>query len=300
MDLTGLSMGGAGAAPAEEDALNAGFRLYHGSAAKFDQPSTKFINTGQGAQTYGWGLYGAQAEPVALDMRDQLTPDPRSSVHKAIQMAADIRDTGSPDPTYVARAVYGLFKSNPYLADSPELRELALRASQGYNPDGTTTTDGIDAFRKLDTALPRPKGHMQEWEVNADPNHFLDWDALHDEQSAHVMNALQSANFWPELESYLHGGYDNPTGKGIYKWLTDDMDPEEASKTLLDTGIPGIKVLDALSRRSLVHLNRNMDNPNLTRNFVIPDDSMIKVTRHYNAAGVPATLANMAQPGSTP
>ena len=242
---------------------------------------------------------------MALDMRDQLTPDPRASVHKAIQMAADVRDQGSPDPTYVARAVHGLFKDNPYLAD-PEVRELALRASQGYNPDGTTTADGLAAFRQLDTVLPRPKGHMQEWEVNADPEHFLDWDALADEQSKHVTDALQRAHFWPELEEHLNDGgdytYNNPTGRDIYHWFTEDMDPAEASNALLDAGIPGIKVLDALSRRSLVHLNRKLDNPKLTRNFVLPDADLIKVVRHYNAAGVPATLANMASPatGSTP
>ena len=76
MGMTGLMSGAPEAETgAAADTLGAGFRLYHGTKNFFEQPSTKYIGEGQGAQSYGWGLYGAQAEPVALDMRNQLSGD---------------------------------------------------------------------------------------------------------------------------------------------------------------------------------------------------------------------------------
>jgi len=39
--------------------------VYTGSAADYDKPSLHYIGTGEGAQVYGWGLYGSSSESVA-------------------------------------------------------------------------------------------------------------------------------------------------------------------------------------------------------------------------------------------
>lgn len=39
--------------------------VYTGSAADYDQPSLQYINSGEGAQVYGWGLYGSSSREVA-------------------------------------------------------------------------------------------------------------------------------------------------------------------------------------------------------------------------------------------
>ena len=36
--------------------------VWTGSAADYDKPSLHYVGTGEGAQVYGWGLYGASAE----------------------------------------------------------------------------------------------------------------------------------------------------------------------------------------------------------------------------------------------
>jgi hypothetical protein len=284
-DLTGVSMLGAGAAPAaSSDAMNMGFRLYHGTAANFEKPSTKFINTGQGAQTYGWGLYGAQAEPVALDMRDQLATDPRQIVNKALHTAANIKNTALPDddPTHIL----GLVKQylTPYLPDT-ELRDLATKAVYGTNPDGTYTQEGINAFRQLDTRLPPPnRGHMQEWNVNADPEHFLEWEQHLSDQSPYVENAAA------DLAAKMRLPMGNATGQHLYQRLREATGgPQEASQALGEAGIPGIRVLDQLSRRKM---ERSIAPPEseLSRNFVIPDENLIEVVRRYGLAGLGVAL----------
>ena len=39
--------------------------VYTGSAADYDKPSLNYVGTGEGAQVYGWGLYGSSSEKVA-------------------------------------------------------------------------------------------------------------------------------------------------------------------------------------------------------------------------------------------
>ena len=39
--------------------------VYTGSAADYDQPSLQHVGSGEGAQVYGWGLYGSSAKDVA-------------------------------------------------------------------------------------------------------------------------------------------------------------------------------------------------------------------------------------------
>lgn len=39
--------------------------VYTGSAADYDAPSLQYINSGEGAQVYGWGLYGSSSREVA-------------------------------------------------------------------------------------------------------------------------------------------------------------------------------------------------------------------------------------------
>lgn len=45
--------------------------VWTGSAADYDQPSTDFINTGEGAQVFGWGLYASSSEGVGRRYAEQ-------------------------------------------------------------------------------------------------------------------------------------------------------------------------------------------------------------------------------------
>src|SRR5262245_11942843 len=49
-----------------------GLRAFHGSPHSFDRFDVRKLGSGQGAQTYGHGLYFAEAEPVAESYRDQM------------------------------------------------------------------------------------------------------------------------------------------------------------------------------------------------------------------------------------
>ena len=57
----------------DENKNQQGITAYHGSPHEFDQFDTSKIGTGEGAQSYGHGLYFAESEPVAKKYRDKLS-----------------------------------------------------------------------------------------------------------------------------------------------------------------------------------------------------------------------------------
>jgi len=115
---------------------------------------------------------------------------------------------------------------------------------------------------------PRPKGSMYEVEIKADPEHFLDWDKPISEQSPHVRDALERHGIvHPENLPYV-------TGRDVHDFLSkDETDMQAAAQRLKDIGIPGIRYLDAGSRRA----------GEGTRNTVAFDASQIEILRKYLA-----------------
>lgn len=58
------------------DVRGNGFRfgkVFHGSAAKFDQPNHDYMSSGEGAQVYGWGTYAAENKEIAEHYKDTLS-----------------------------------------------------------------------------------------------------------------------------------------------------------------------------------------------------------------------------------
>jgi len=125
-------------------------------------------------------------------------------------------------------------------------------------------------------------GRMYEVNIHADPERFLDWDALADEQPKGVADALSKTSWWPwtrdriEARGAAHGS--NPIGQHIIRDLADDYFPDEISALLNEAGIPGIKYLDAGSRAA----------GDGSRNYVVFDDKLIEILRKY---GIMAPLA---------
>lgn len=82
-DLAGLVMGGSyAAAPAMKNASGMGIRAYHGSPHDFDRFDLSKIGTGEGAQSYGHGLYFAENEAVAKAYRDQLAGSSKGRMYE--------------------------------------------------------------------------------------------------------------------------------------------------------------------------------------------------------------------------
>jgi hypothetical protein len=244
-----------------------GITAYHGSPHDFDQFDISKIGTGEGAQAFGHGLYFAQSEPVAKSYAEELTTNP--VVNSALQ-SGQFDD----DPSFRAAA------SVRYLGGEKKALET-LKS----NPDTQRTRENIAAI--LDGSYKKhlfPKGHMYEVNIDAHPDHFLDWDKPLQEQP-HVMQKLVEAGALKpdgELsfmynESPRHGGemYQRLTSPMASK-LTGGKSQQHASDFLHGIGIKGIKYFDQQSRKE----------GEGSRNYVVFDDKLVNVKRKYAQGGM--------------
>lgn len=253
---TAAMMAGASFIPGPEGKAveKAGIRAFHGSPHSFDRFDMSKIGTGEGAQAYGHGLYFAENEDIARGYRDALKPGkgmaPEDTASRILDMHGGDREA----------AISSLSKTidRAFANDTPY--EEVQRLMQAKNI--------------LNTQPERAAGSMYEVSINADPNHFLDWDKPLSEQSPEVTAALKKR--YGHYYDAIVGGEKKLTGADVGQRVEG---PQTASEWV-DAGIPGIKYLDAGSRGA----------GDGTRNYVVFDDKLISIVRKYGIAGASALL----------
>ena len=268
------------AAKKGEQAASQGFKAYHGSPHKFDAFDLSKIGTGEGAQAFGHGLYFAENENVARGYRDALS-DENWLVNGAAYNAAD--------PSH--RAAEKLYRFEQRGGDKYSLMQDLLAKRREYEAKGTDWAnlgareiqDEINALAsgKVGGFQSSPLGHMYEVNINANPEHFLDWDAPF---SAHppevrqsVIGAAKSLGNWrgDMLAADLSSGADTNLG-GVYTRMKQAAGSDEAAtQAFLSSGAPGIKYLDQGSRGA----------GEGTRNYVVFDPATIAILRRYGILG---------------
>jgi hypothetical protein len=137
---------------------------------------------------------------------------------------------------------------------------------------------------------------MYEVNINAPPEHFLDWDKPLSEQHPVVQEALIKAGLFKGQNPTVADLADvKMTGGDAYKTLQSEArggpvllgsnaGSPHAADALRDAGLPGIRYLDAGSRGAAEG----------TRNTVIFDPATIEILRKYGIAGLMAGGAGAA------
>jgi len=256
-------------APNQEGAIKA----FHGSPHDFDKFSTSQIGTGEGAQAYGHGLYFAESEDVARGYRDDLTA-PR--VQRA-QSAID-KYNGDVDAAIDAsKKEIDRLQTLDLTPDTGAAKRDSLISAQEEK------LSELAAF-KNDGQM--NKGSMYQVEIDADPEDFLDWDKLLDEQPD-IMKKVGDTD-WGEYAAEgvddmaaMHG--QNPGGDTLHKWLAEDG-ADFAAEQLNNSGIKGIKYKDGFSRGTDAG----------TSNFVVFNEDLITISKKYGIA-IPAAAALLSE-----
>jgi hypothetical protein len=233
------------ASPLELPPWEEPIKAFHGSPHSFEQFDISKIGTGEGAQAYGHGLYFSQTPDVAKAYRDQLTalPDPLNKTQEA-QMILRAMDN-----------------------DIDRARQWGY---QKYNDEvygekhGPVQRNGWDKalVAAQDTQLNNPlPGRLYEVNINADPEHFLDWDKPLSEQSEKLQSVLGEA---VKKEAYNRALASTSKTRADELWAMV-KDPNKAPAgfaqellkkpefvdQLRQAGIPGIKYLDQGSRGNI-------------------------------------------------
>lgn len=288
-DLAGSVTLGAGAMPAAKNSLRSGIKAYHGSPHDFDKFSLDKIGTGEGAQAYGHGLYFADNEAVAKGYRDTLSKSGNDGAIRRLQRA-----NGDIDEAI------------------KQARVKADRYRQG-GADGyaDAVEEDLRFLEKFKETGEWSNGRMYEVEINANPDDFLDWDKPLSEQSEAVkgkatslfgpkfgqditgQEVLKRVSGFDEMVNVARKSQDKEMFKMVFPEASEDQiryaftmaeradtGPDMARQILNQAGILGIKYLDAGSRAA----------GEGSRNYVVFDDSLIKIMRKYGIA-VPAGMA---------
>lgn len=262
------------------------------------------IGTGEGAQAFGYGLYGAENEGVARGYRDVLSADAVTN-----------------DPSVNAFDIVKNMGGNVQAA-TDLVRSVAENASPDTQQFLRETLKHLE--NKTYSDLGRSRGYMYELDVNANPQAFLDWDRPISEQpqilSLLGMPPIRSyATIFEEADSLMKAGdasvgrkngwMENPEISARVNDLKKELNqtPSDmsvqnllmqiggdvpnpqgfnadramvaASGKLREAGVPGIRYLDAGSRST-----------GGTRNYVIFDENLINIVRKYGIAGAAAML----------
>lgn len=186
-----------GEARAVEDVAPS-FTAYHGSPYDFDRFDPAKIGTGEGAQSYGHGLYFAQNENVARSYRDDIADmkgdkvfvadqpyDPTNLDHVA---ARTVDDLGRGDPKKAISSLKISMRNRP----GPGGSWAGYQGVTGVN-DPQAVIDRIQAGNLPEVTRIPTKGRMYQVNVAADPGHFIDWDKPVHAQDPWVLDRLQRA-----------------------------------------------------------------------------------------------------------
>lgn len=168
-----------------------GIVAYHGSPHTFDRFDISKIGTGEGAQSYGHGLYFAGNEDVARQYRDALQ-----------RLEPSIEGVPVKDP-YLLEAAKHSFSVDDYIKRLE--RELSRAKQTATSSDDLerelAEIDVRRAQRKLDVVSPyagksfthTPTGSMYKVNLAVRPEDLLDWDAPLAVQAPEIKRVFQAA-----------------------------------------------------------------------------------------------------------
>ena len=246
-----------------------GVRVFHGSPHEFNQFDISKVGTGQGAQSYGHGLYFAQNPATAEQYAAELARIKIGGKQMKFQEAYDLLRKEVPE----AKDLSGkeLHEMLNYIVNS----KIANKPPVNFHPAGSIEAKAFDAFSaKVQAAENLYTAKIPEGTVSK----MLDWDKPLSEQAPEVQKAVNAAldtigNQYPGgLEAaskslpWLRGPREAMRGEDIYRALSGGVGTsEQASQKLANLGIPGIKYLDQGSRIA----------GQGTRNFVVFDPAIL-------------------------
>jgi len=265
---------------------------YHASPYKFDRFDPTKVGTGEGAQSYGVGAgYVAQNPRVANEYFKAFT-----NVEDAPLMYKGKR-VDTPWNDEISQRWEDVIQKNKFNQEQIEDFQGVLgNLSQVNNmQDVKSVVRDLTPSQKniykryVEPELSKPENleaYMYKVDVpdEAVPK-MLDWDKPLTEQTPEVQEALKKLGISvdkKQLKEFddallralqtdekvtLPNQPSNPTGAEIYQRLISGS-PETTSAKLNESGITGIKYLDAFSRK---------DTPNQTYNFVPFDPENMKI-----------------------
>ena len=274
-----------------------GIIAFHGSAADFDGFKLEKIGTGEGAQAYGYGLYFADKEDIAEWYRNTLSnmgvdPQPLKdagmTVTEEMMAASYIRTSNSAEDAARDWANWHGKPFNDDLIDTFKAAQVSdgkmYKVGLEVRPDDLLDNDkALSEQPTIVQARLKPLLEMvYQQRRSTASNRVGKFPDTKEEWTSQISSGedfydLLSVSLADNIELRDKYGF---TSDAVLEQTDTDM---IASKMLFEAGIPGIKYLDNTSR----------DGAGTSNNYVIFDDSMIKILEKYGIVG-PVAISAMA------
>jgi len=230
-----------------------GIRAFHSSPHKFDQFDMSKIGTGEGAQSYGHGLY--MSESPAVSGRG-----------------------GKYDRQFTARAM-GKVRPNQ---DEGRILTMLGEGQSELNILRDLTKNGLsfDEASSLLNRVQSAKSNIYEVNLRTSPDRLLDWDRPITQQSPQVQNFVREQSQGGGLSGVIDRFLINRGvlyGADILNaYKSFFYKPVAFSEAAKDAGIDGVRYLDRNSRAA----------GQGSRNYVMFDDKLIELLRRYGLLGM--------------
>jgi hypothetical protein len=236
-------------------------KAFHGSPYNFDQFDMSKVGTGEGAQAYGHGLYFAENPAVAEGYKAKLSIGNLSN------------------PNDVAATYLKALSDRPTAIQA--LRDNAKNFAEGHAVSPDVLHQAADLLEK--GVEPKPPGKVYEVNINAEPEHFLDWDKPLSEQSPQIQAAVKKlarsydpSNTGSVALNEIAAQQALNQGRIGQAAPAYERNSADVSSALRDAGVPGIKYLDQGSRAAGAGTN----------NYVVFNDRLIDIAKKYGLAGL--------------
>ena len=310
------------AADAADSAAEPSIIAYHGSPYDFDNFNLQKINTGEGVQAYGDGLYFTDSEDIARHYRDTVSFNKQMQGLQPIkykgQYLDNVEGLSSAEKDEISEVIY-LIQAKGYDPESAlEKRKDVLKGELAkIDLDGDVDLgDGetINGLRKksVEASLAasislKPKdfevdkGKIYKVGLAPKPEQLLDFDKPLGEQSEFVKKRLIKVADEVDLNDAINLGFDPSDFGG-----NEQAAIKAARQSMLDVDTPvgnylgtwaslrgfenaGEELLSEHGVKGLKYkagqLTKNMDDAPPATNYVIFDDKLIKILEKYGIFG---------------
>jgi hypothetical protein len=252
--------------PLRAGALRPGIKAYHVSPYDFDRFRMDKIGEGQGAQSYGHGLYFAENPKVS--------GGPGSQYWNEFAEVGKFPNIGDPATDTAVR----------FLQMAQGDRAAAIGRLESVRAKLQDPNQSVDEALNL-LKSGKPVGpRTYEVSINAKPEQFLDWDRPLAAQPEHFGRLREAGIIGDKSPPYQKSGQATPQA---LVQMPGEKGAIEAQ--LRDAGIPGIRYLDQGSRGQGTG----------TSNYVLFRDDIIDILRKYGimapASGVALDQATQRQ-----
>jgi hypothetical protein len=235
---------------------------YHGSPHSFDKFSTQHMGTGEGNQSFGWGLYFTDLESIARDYANRLYD--KSKLEAINKRLSEI----SKELDKYQSGEYGKYNS-----------PIGYKLKKEYDDLINSRQSEIRKNKTLyKVSLHKGKTPEQytwlEWDKEIKKNIII---LLFNKLGLENDNDQININY--EIENFLK--FNDRSGEGIYKYISNQLGSDkEASLFLLRAGIDGIKYpAESIARGTTSDTARGF-------NYVVFDENAVNIEKQTQFEGM--------------